>query len=419
MSVINTNVKSLVAREALSQNNRAMSTAMERLSTGKRINSAADDAAGLSISSKMTSQVRGLQMAVKNANDAISITQTAEGAMTEISTILQRMRELSVQAASDSNDASDRVTLQAEVTQLSDEIDRIATTTQFNGINVLDGGFTDKQFQIGANAGQTMDISVGSMQASALGVASSSATSSVSSASSASSASGVVVVAEGAAATATTANLSFGDLATDQGSDTIKFTLTDNVSGLTGSVSAALDMADPFSRNDFVDTLNLSLAQSSVDTSVTGLSAGAATLNTTLSTNYDALKFSIKVGDNDTANIDILARLTELGTVGAATTLAEMAAAMQVEIRAAFGDTDKTIGFGIHVAVAAAGDRLTVTDNEGRGIEVTQGAGTGFLFGTDAANMTAPLTSVATSQNTVSAAWSGDEIAPSCRCPLP
>ena len=406
MSVINTNVKSLVAREALSQNNRAMSTAMERLSTGKRINSAADDAAGLSISSKMTSQVRGLQMAVKNANDAISITQTAEGAMTEISTILQRMRELSVQAASDSNDASDRVTLQAEVTQLSDEIDRIATTTQFNGINVLDGGFTDKQFQIGANAGQTMDISVGSMQASALGVASSSATSSVSSASSASSASGVVVVAEGAAATATTAKLSFGDLATDQSSDSITFTLTDNVSGLAGSVSAALDMADPFSRNAFVDTLNLSLAQSSVDTSVTGLSAGAATLNTTLSTNYDALKFSIKVGDNDTANIDILARLTELGTVGAATTLTSMAAAIQTDVRAAFGDTDNA---SITVAVTG-GDRLIVTDAEGRAIEVTQGAGTGFLFDTDAANMTAPLTSVATSQNNISAAWSGDEI---------
>ena len=406
MSVINTNVKSLVARDALSQNNRAMSTAMERLSTGKRINSAADDAAGLSISSKMTSQVRGLQMAVKNANDAISITQTAEGAMTEISTILQRMRELSVQAASDSNDAADRVTLQAEVTQLSEEIDRIATTTQFNGINVLDGGFSDKQFQIGANAGQTMDISVGSMKASALGVASSSATSSVSPASSASSASGVVVAAEGAAATATTANLSFGDLATDQGSDTIKFTLTDNVSGLTGSVTAALDMADPFSRNNFVDTLNLSLAQSSVDTSVTGLSAGAATLNTTLSTNYDALKFSIKVGDNDTANIDILARLTEQGTVGAATTLTSMAAAIQTDVRAAFGDTDNA---SITVTVTG-GDRLTVTDAEGRAIEVTQGAGTGFLFDTDAANMTAPLTSVATSQNNISAAWSGDEI---------
>ena len=407
MSVINTNVKSLVARDALSQNNRAMSTAMERLSTGKRINSAADDAAGLSISSKMTSQVRGLQMAVKNANDAISITQTAEGAMTEISTILQRMRELSVQAASDSNDASDRVTLQAEVTQLSDEIDRIATTTQFNGINVLDGGFTDKQFQIGANAGQIMDISVGSMKASALGVASSSATSSVSPASSASSASGVVVVAEGAAATATTANLSFGNLATDQNSDSITFTLTDNVSGLTGSVTAALDMADPFSRNNFVDTLNLSLAQSSVDTVVTGLSAGAATLDTTLSSNYDALKFSIKVGDNDTANIDILARLTEQGTVGAATTLTSMAAAIQTDVRAAFGDTDNA---SITVAVAASSDRFTVTDKEGRAIEVTQGAGTGFLFDTDAANMTAPLTSVATSQNNISAAWSGDEI---------
>ena len=402
MSVINTNVKSLVARDALTQNNRQMSTAMERLSTGKRINSASDDAAGLSISSKMTSQVRGLQMAVKNANDAISVTQTAEGAMTEISTILQRMRELSVQAASDSNDAADRVTLQAEVTQLSEEIDRIATTTQFNGINVLDGGFSDKQFQIGANAGQTMDISVGSMQASVLGVASSNASSSASSSSS----SGVVVAAAGAAATATTANLSFGALATDQDSDTITFTLTDGVSGLTGSVTAALDMADPFSRSDFVDTLNLSLAQSSVDTSITGLSAEAATLDTTLAANYDDLKFSIKIGDNDTANIDILARLTELGTVGTSTTLTSMAAAIQTDVRAAFGDTDNA---SITVTVTS-GDRLTVTDAEGRAIEVTQGAGTGFLFDTDAANSTAPLTSIATTQNNVSAAWSGDEI---------
>ena len=405
MSVINTNVKSLVARDALTQNNRQMSTAMERLSTGKRINSASDDAAGLSISSKMTSQVRGLQMAVKNANDAISVTQTAEGAMTEISTILQRMRELSVQAASDSNDAADRVTLQAEVTQLSEEIDRIATTTQFNGINVLDGGFSDKQFQIGANAGQTMDISVGSMQASVLGVASSNASSSASSSSSSSS--GVVVAAAGAAATATTANLSFGALATDQDSDTITFTLTDGVSGLTGSVTAALDMADPFSRSDFVDTLNLSLAQSSVDTSITGLSAEAATLDTTLAANYDDLKFSIKIGDNDTANIDILARLTELGTVGTSTTLTSMAAAIQTDVRAAFGDTENA---SITVAVAAAGDRFTVTDVEGRAIEVTQGAGTGFLFDTDAANSTSPLTSVATTQNNISAAWSGDEI---------
>jgi len=145
MSVINTNVKALVSRDALTINNRQLSTAMERLSTGKRINSAADDAAGLSISSKMESQVRGLQMSVKNANDAISVTQTAEGAMQEINDILQRMRELSVQASSDTNDAQDRVYLQDEISQLSDEIDRIATTTQFNNINVLDGGFSDKK----------------------------------------------------------------------------------------------------------------------------------------------------------------------------------------------------------------------------------------------------------------------------------
>ena len=173
MTVINTNIKSLVARDALAVNNRQLATAMERLSTGKRINSAADDAAGLSISTRMDSQVRGLQMAVKNSNDAISVTQTAEGAMQEINNILQRMRELAVQSSNDSNSADDRAFLQAEVSQLSDEIDRIATTTQFNGINVLDGGFQNKTFQIGANNGQTMQISVGDMRSSALGVASS------------------------------------------------------------------------------------------------------------------------------------------------------------------------------------------------------------------------------------------------------
>jgi len=145
MTVINTNIKSLISRDALTANNRQLSTAMERLSTGKRINSAADDAAGLSISSRMESQVRGLQMSVKNANDAISVTQTAEGAMQEINDILQRMRELSVQASSDSNSAQDRVYLQDEISQLSDEIDRIANATQFNGINVLDGGFSNKK----------------------------------------------------------------------------------------------------------------------------------------------------------------------------------------------------------------------------------------------------------------------------------
>jgi len=172
MSVINTNIKSLISQDALRINNRNLSTAMQRLSTGSKINSASDDAAGLAISTRMDSQVRGLNMAVKNANDAISVTQTAEGAMDEVTNILQRMRELSVQSANDTNSAEDRKFLNLEIQQLSQEIDRIANTTQFNGINVLDGSFKDKVFQIGANRGQTMGLNIGSMKANVLGVGS-------------------------------------------------------------------------------------------------------------------------------------------------------------------------------------------------------------------------------------------------------
>jgi len=172
MSVINTNLKSLQAQDALNINNRKLSTAMQRLSTGTRINSAADDAAGLSISTRMDSQVRGLNMAIKNANDAMSVTQTAEGAIDEVTNILQRMRELSVQSASDTNNAEDRSNLNQEVEQLSAEIDRIAGTTQFNNMNILDGSFGGKIFQIGSNAGQTLQMSIGSMKSNVLGVAS-------------------------------------------------------------------------------------------------------------------------------------------------------------------------------------------------------------------------------------------------------
>jgi flagellin len=166
MSVINTNVKSLVAQNAMSVNNRTLSKAMEQLSTGKRINSAADDAAGLAIANKMTSQIRGLNQAVRNANDAISVAQTAEGATNEISNMLQRMRELAVQSANDSNSSADRTALQAEVTELIDEIDRIATNTEFNGSALLTGSAGtsgDLTFQIGANSGNTITVSFSNM----------------------------------------------------------------------------------------------------------------------------------------------------------------------------------------------------------------------------------------------------------------
>jgi len=139
MSVINTNVKSLIAQNALTVNNRSLTDAMQQLSTGKRINSAKDDAAGLAISNKMTSQIRGLNQAVRNANDGISMIQTAEGALVEVTNMLQRMRELSVQSANDTNTSADRTALNDEFTQLRSEIARIANNTQFNGTDLLTG----------------------------------------------------------------------------------------------------------------------------------------------------------------------------------------------------------------------------------------------------------------------------------------
>jgi len=174
MTVVNTNIGSLSAQHAMNKLNNDLETTMERLSSGLRINSASDDAAGLAIVNRMEAQVRGLQMAIKNANDGISLTQTAEGAMQEISNILQRMRELSLQSANDANNDTDRAFLQAEVAQLSEEIDRIAENTQFNSRNVLDGSYNSMQFQIGSNAGQTVGIDIGSMASSVLGVASAS-----------------------------------------------------------------------------------------------------------------------------------------------------------------------------------------------------------------------------------------------------
>jgi flagellin len=137
MTVINTNVNSLISQNALTRNNRALSSSMEQLSTGKRINSAADDAAGLAISNKMTAQIRGLNQAVRNANDGISLLQTAEGATTEITNMLQRMRELAVQAANDTYTAGDRSALNAEVKELQNEITRIGSNTEWNGMKLF------------------------------------------------------------------------------------------------------------------------------------------------------------------------------------------------------------------------------------------------------------------------------------------
>ena len=159
--VINSNIASINAQRQLSSSGMALDRATERLSSGNRINSAKDDAAGLAIGNRMTSQIRGLDQAVRNANDGVSMIQTAEGALQESTNILQRMRELSVQSANGIYNDSDRQTLNAEVQQLKTELDRIATTTSFNGRSLLDGSLGTTKLQVGALSNQTIDVKIG------------------------------------------------------------------------------------------------------------------------------------------------------------------------------------------------------------------------------------------------------------------
>ena len=175
-TVINTNVKALVATSSLVKNSRTMANTMESLSTGSRINKASDDAAGLSIRENMTAQIRGLNAAVRNANDAISMLQTADGALNEVADMLQRMRELGTLAQNDTYSTSQRVAMNDEFVQLQSEIDRIADNTQWNGMNLLDGtggnwgGGSQFAFQVGANAGQTISVAIPGMGVASLAI---------------------------------------------------------------------------------------------------------------------------------------------------------------------------------------------------------------------------------------------------------
>ncbi|MDB2687796.1 flagellar biosynthesis protein FliC, partial [Luminiphilus sp.] len=168
MAVVNTNVNASIAQNALSRNERAMNTAMERLSTGQRINSASDDAAGLAIASRMTSQIRGLDTGIRNAADAISMISTADGALIEVTNMLQRMRELALQASNGTTTEADRNYLNAEYQNLVSEIERISVNTEWNGRTILDGsanatGDSTVAFQVGANGGQTVAVNFGNI----------------------------------------------------------------------------------------------------------------------------------------------------------------------------------------------------------------------------------------------------------------
>ena len=408
MSVINTNIKSLVAQDVLTQNSKRLAVAMERLSTGKRINSASDDATGLAIVTKLDSQTRGLQTAIKNANDSMSAVETAEGAMQEVTSILQRMRELALQASSDTNSDSDRVYLQNEVNQLSTELDRISSTTQYNAINLLDGGYQNKTFQIGSNGGQTMNISIGSMNSSVLGAATSNSGSVSSPAVSSNSVSSGNVTsggttAKGTDAVQTVVNLEFLN---NSGSDAYKFEIVDSLSGLTAAVSGlTVDMTNSVSKDAFVAALNLSAATGQTDTTITGAAAYSAAitgaLDITSSGNYGKVRFAVSVDGGATTQVDLRNRLVSTGGV-------DSTSVTQTEIITALDDELERL-FDARVGAANTSDKLTITDQSGRRIKVTQGAGDGTMFGTDATN-NGGLLAIETTRNNLTAAFSGDNL---------
>lgn len=311
-AVINTNVASLNAQRNLNSSQSALQTSLQRLSSGLRINSAKDDAAGMAITERMTSQIRGLNQASRNANDGVSLAQTAEGGLSEVGNNLQRIRELAIQSANSTNSASDRTSLNAEVTQLLAEIQRVATTSQFNGQNILDGTFTAAQFQVGANANQTITASTGNSQTSALGsyqVASNS-----------------ISAVSGTALTAGQLTLN----GIDVGSST---------SGSAEAISAAINGA----------------------TNRTGVSSSASTVVTSSVTNPLLRNQSLQSGD-------LVINGVSIGAVAGSSNVATQGSNVAAAINAVSTQT------GVTAAANGGTGALTLTSNTGKTIDITTNA---------------------------------------------
>ena len=286
--VVNTNVAAIQAQYNVSKTNQSMQDAMAALSSGSRINSASDDAAGLSISSRMDSQIRGLTQAIRNANDGINMVDTAEGAMDEITNMLQRMRELALQSATDTNTLEDRQNLDAEVQQLKAEIDRVSSTTLFNNQNLLDGSYASKTLQIGSEASQTLALSIGNMSTTALG------TSAVGSG-----VSGVTSnTASGTEATETVSQIAFN------GNDTYGFTLT--IGEGDGATTEALTIANASvvgnDAQDVADKINAAIS-AAVTASTLASGVVSASANGNVVTIRNAVGDSVAVSSfTSTAN---------------------------------------------------------------------------------------------------------------------
>lgn len=328
--VVNTNVMSLNAQRNLNSSQRTMSTAIQRLSSSLRINSAKDDAAGLAISERMTAQIRGMNQAVRNANDGISLSQTAEGAMGETTNILQRMRELALQSANSTNNSGDRQAIQEEVNQLQSELNRIANNTEFNGQRILDGSFSSASFQVGANANQTISFAIGSVKASSIGgIAAEDGT-------------------EVAAAAATDITISIGGGAA---------TTINSSAGFAGSANGQ-DATSAYAKAAAINDAGIS------GLSVTATTSGTQTVGAIGGTAADTYNLTIN-GVAVYTNEDVATALSNS------------------DLRDAINGVSDQTG----VIASLNGGDLTLTAADGRNITVTE-SGTGFTAGTDGITVT-------------------------------
>jgi flagellin len=314
--VINTNIASLTAQRNLAANQNEAATAMQRLSSGLRINSAKDDAAGLAIANRLTSQINGVNQAIRNASDGASVVQVAEGALQESSNILQRMRELAVQSANASNSASDRTMLQSEVTELAAEMTRIANTTAFGNTKLLNGGFASQTFQVGAQVGETISLSISAARASDLG-------------------------------TTYTATGFLDELGRAEGSGATTNgvtaqTLTFNVEGQTTNVSIAVDST----------AKDVAAAVSTVG----GLTASASTTAT----------FQFTAGTTGEASATVTINGVQLTGVDLSGNATAKATALEAAINA-----DSTLS--ANLTVSRSTDTITLTDADGDNISIATG----------------------------------------------
>ena len=321
-SIINSNVNSLAAQTNLSRSQASLSTSISRLSSGLRINSSADDAAGYAIAQNFTAQINGTNQAIRNANDGISLAQTAGGALNQVTSDLQRMRQLAVQSANATNSASDRAALQQEVSQLTGDIGSIGNTTQFNGLNILDGSYTGQSFQVGANVGNTIGVSIADSRAQSLG--------------SVTAESGAGVATAGAGSSALTGGF--------------------KINGTTIDTSAAANL------NDVVAAVNKASA-------TTGVTASRAL------TNVNTVAYTADATNANTLNINGVNVNLAAGTTGAGAADAINAVASQTGVSATFASGKLTL------TSANAGD-VKITDDATNGVLGAVNGGTSMAKGT-------------------------------------